>query len=206
MNNDELVTAVSRDAGYTEKDTALIIQQHINIVKEQVKCNHKVEISGLGTFFLKKTMKRQGINPRYPDQIVMIPGMQRMMFLPDESFKKAVDPNYEDRLRIYEMLGEDYEPSKNSSKGTKVNKEKLVKITSEKTGIELQAVDRILSAYIRNIQETLRKGDSVLICDFGVFKVRVNKARNFRHPEDPKTKVTIPSFLAPYFTSEDVFD
>lgn len=63
-----------------------------------------------------------------------------------------------------------------------MNKEDLVKLVSEKTGITKKAAEQAQKAVIEGISSTLEKGDSISLVGFGSFKVVERAAREGRNP------------------------
>jgi DNA-binding protein HU-beta len=63
-----------------------------------------------------------------------------------------------------------------------MNKEDLVKLVSEKTGITKKAAEQAQKAVIEGISSTLEKGDSISLVGFGSFKVVERAAREGWNP------------------------
>jgi len=80
-----------------------------------------------------------------------------------------------------------------------MNKEDLVKLVSEKTGITKKAAEQAQKAVIEGISSTLERGDAVSLVGFGSFKVVERAAREGRNPSTGK-KMQIPASKAVKFT------
>ncbi len=80
-----------------------------------------------------------------------------------------------------------------------MNKEDLVKLVSEKTGITKKAAEQAQKAVIEGISSTLEKGDSISLVGFGSFKVVERAAREGRNPSTGE-KMQIPASKAVKFT------
>lgn len=80
-----------------------------------------------------------------------------------------------------------------------MNKEDLVKLVSEKTGITKKAAEQAQKAVIEGISSTLEKGDSISLIGFGSFKVVERAAREGRNPSTGE-KMQIPASKAVKFT------
>ena len=63
---------------------------------------------------------------------------------------------------------------------------------SEETGLIQQQVLTVVQKTLDYIAEALAKGDKVELRNFGVFEVKVRKARIGRNPNAPATDVPIP--------------
>ena len=74
-----------------------------------------------------------------------------------------------------------------------LTKRDLVVRISEETGlVQLQVFD-VVQKTLDCIAEALAKGDKVELRNFGVFDVKIRKARVGRNPNRPETDVPIPA-------------
>ena len=74
-----------------------------------------------------------------------------------------------------------------------LTKRDLVVRISEETGLVQQQVLEVIQKTLDYISETLAKGNDVELRNFGVFEVKVRKARVGRNPNKPETDVPIPA-------------
>jgi len=74
-----------------------------------------------------------------------------------------------------------------------LTKRDLVVRISEETGLIQTQVFDVVQKTLDYISEALAKGDKVELRNFGVFDVRIRKARVGRNPNRPKTNVPIPT-------------
>ncbi len=81
---------------------------------------------------------------------------------------------------------------------SKMLKKDLVEIVSEKTGLTKKDTKAALEAMLETIQETLAKGDYVLLTGFGKFEVRTRAARPGINPQTLE-KITLPETKVPAF-------
>jgi nucleoid DNA-binding protein len=73
-----------------------------------------------------------------------------------------------------------------------MTKRDLVVRTSEETGLVQQQVLDVVQRTLDHISEALAKGETVELRNFGVFEVRIRKARIGRNPNAPEKDVRIP--------------
>ena len=64
---------------------------------------------------------------------------------------------------------------------------------SDETGLVQQRVLEVVQQTLDHISEALAKGDKVELRNFGVFEVKIRKARVGRNPNAPETDVPIPA-------------
>ena len=73
-----------------------------------------------------------------------------------------------------------------------VTKRDLVMRISSKTGMVQQQVHEVVQKTLDYISESLAQGDKIELRNFGVFEVKVRKARVGRNPNRPEADVPIP--------------
>lgn len=73
-----------------------------------------------------------------------------------------------------------------------MTKRDLVISISEETGIVQQQVLQVVQRTLDHISNAVAKGATVELRNFGVFEVKVRKARIGRNPNRPETDVPIP--------------
>ena len=74
-----------------------------------------------------------------------------------------------------------------------LTKRDLVIRISEETGLIQAQVFDVVQKTLNYITEALAKGDKVELRNFGVFDVKIRKARVGRNPNKPETDVPIPA-------------
>ena len=74
-----------------------------------------------------------------------------------------------------------------------LTKRDLVIRISEETGLIQSQVFEVVQKTLNYITEALAKGDKVELRNFGVFDVKIRKARVGRNPNKPETDVPIPA-------------
>jgi nucleoid DNA-binding protein len=73
-----------------------------------------------------------------------------------------------------------------------MTKRDLVVLISEETGLVQQQVLDVVQKTLDHVCDALADGRNVELRNFGVFEVRVRKARIGRNPNQPETDVPIP--------------
>jgi nucleoid DNA-binding protein len=74
-----------------------------------------------------------------------------------------------------------------------LTKRDLVMRISEETGLNQAQVFEVVQKTLNYITESLAKGDKVELRNFGVFDVKIRKAKVGRNPNKPETDVPIPA-------------
>ncbi|MFV0237099.1 MAG: HU family DNA-binding protein [Flavobacteriales bacterium] len=89
MNKSELVDAMAADAGISKVAAKKALDSFMGSVTKALKKNDKVALVGFGTFSTTKRSKREGINPRTREKIV-IPAKTVAKFKPGSELAEAV--------------------------------------------------------------------------------------------------------------------
>lgn len=79
-----------------------------------------------------------------------------------------------------------------------MNKTDLVNSIAAKSGLNKKNSEAALNAFVASVEDSLKKGDKVVLVGFGTFEVRKRAARKGRNPQTKK-EITIPASKAPVF-------
>ncbi len=82
-----------------------------------------------------------------------------------------------------------------------MTKRDLVINIGEETGVTQAQVSQVVQGYLDHISQAVAKGKTVELRNFGVFEVKVRKARVGRNPNKPETNVPIPRRAVVKFTA-----
>ncbi len=89
MQKSDLITHVAKVSGLSHVDAAKAINATLEAITASLKAGDKVTLTGFGTFAVRKTAARQGINPR-TQQKMRIPAGKRTAFRAGTVLKSAV--------------------------------------------------------------------------------------------------------------------
>ncbi len=95
MNKTELIEKVAKKTGLTLKDARNVVDAIFSTVPKQgiiaseLKSGRKVQITGFGTFQLRKRKKREGRNPQ-TGETISIPATRFPAFSAGRSLKERV--------------------------------------------------------------------------------------------------------------------
>lgn len=64
MNKTELVAAIADQAELSKKDSEKALKAFVDVVTEELKKGHKVQLVGFGTFEISERAAREGRNPQ----------------------------------------------------------------------------------------------------------------------------------------------
>ncbi len=89
MTKKDLIELVAKKANLTNKASRDAVQAFLNGVRDSLKRNEKVVITGFGTFSIRKRAQRPGRNPKTGEKIT-ITARKAPGFTPGKTLKKAV--------------------------------------------------------------------------------------------------------------------
>ncbi len=91
MNKKQLVSLVSKECGYTQKDTERVIDALLNVITESLVIGEKVLLVGFGTFDVRKRKAREVKNPRNHSETIYVPETTAPFFKAGKNLRDAVN-------------------------------------------------------------------------------------------------------------------
>ena len=64
MNKTELIAAIADQAELSKKDSEKALKAFVDVVTDELKKEHKVQVVGFGTFEVSMRAEREGRNPQ----------------------------------------------------------------------------------------------------------------------------------------------
>ena len=91
MNKTELVAAIADKAEISKKDSEKALKAFVDVVTEELKKGHKIQLVGFGTFEVSERAERTGRNPQSGKEMV-IPASKAPKFKAGKALKDMVNP------------------------------------------------------------------------------------------------------------------
>jgi nucleoid DNA-binding protein len=101
MTTGDVIERLVQQAGLRRKLAAEVMRAIPEIIEDGLKNDGEVRVKGLGTFRMKWTQPRVGRNPKTGER-VEIPAHNRLVFLPEQSFKEFV--NRDNQVLTYKVI------------------------------------------------------------------------------------------------------
>lgn len=79
MTKADMIDKVAKDAGIPKAAAKTAIESFVDMARKEVKVGRSFRVAGLGTFALKKSKARKGVNPSTGEPI-KIKAKKRMTF------------------------------------------------------------------------------------------------------------------------------
>ncbi len=89
MQKTDLIAQVAKNTGQSQVDTAKTVNAVLEAITAALKAGEKVTLTGFGTFEVRKTAARTGVNPS-TRQKIQIPAGKRATFSAGSLLKAAV--------------------------------------------------------------------------------------------------------------------
>lgn len=90
MKKTEFIDAVAEKAGITKSDAQKNVNAVLDVITDSLAKGDSVVLTGFGTFKVRETKARNGVNPRTKEKI-KIPASKRPSFSAGAVLKKAVE-------------------------------------------------------------------------------------------------------------------
>jgi integration host factor subunit alpha len=95
----ELVSIVSDQCSFSRQDSAQIVEQVFQILKETLEKGEKVNISGFGKFITREKQPRKGRNIQTGEEVI-ISGRRVLKFKPSAILRKALNQGSSSSLPV----------------------------------------------------------------------------------------------------------
>jgi DNA-binding protein HU-beta len=79
MTKADMIDKLAKDAGVSKAAAKAALESFVDAARKEVKANRAFRVAGLGTFSLKKSKARKGVNPATGEPI-KIKAKKRMAF------------------------------------------------------------------------------------------------------------------------------
>ena len=90
MTKVDIVENIYEKVGFSKKEVAKIVESIFDLIKESLKNEEKIKISGFGNFVVRKKRARRGRNPQTGDDIEISP-RRILTFKPSQVLKAALN-------------------------------------------------------------------------------------------------------------------
>ena len=90
MTKMDLVNSIYSKVGFSKKDSLLIVENVLEIMKSHLEQGEKIKISGFGNFIVREKKPRRGRNPQTGDQIT-IEGRRILTFKPSNVLRRLLN-------------------------------------------------------------------------------------------------------------------
>jgi integration host factor subunit alpha len=90
MTKVDIVESIYEKVGFSKKEVAKIVETIFDLIKETLKHEDKIKISGFGNFVVRKKRARRGRNPQTGSDIEITP-RRILTFKPSQVMKSSLN-------------------------------------------------------------------------------------------------------------------
>ena len=90
MTKIDIVQNVYEKLGFSKKDSAIMVEAILDVIKENLAHGEKIKVSGFGSFIVREKKARRGRNPQTGDEIE-ISARKVLTFKPSQVLRKALN-------------------------------------------------------------------------------------------------------------------
>lgn len=89
VGRQELTRRIATQAGLTQKKAAEVLEATLDTIRESLKSGNEVRLVGFGSFKVRESAARKGVNPR-DRKPINVPAKNRVRFSPGKELAEAV--------------------------------------------------------------------------------------------------------------------
>jgi DNA-binding protein HU-beta len=90
INKQQLIDKVTDTTRLARKDVEAVANDFLDAIIEKLSMNEKVNLTGFGIFEVKERKGRPGVNPRNPEERIVVPSVRVAKFRPGKTLKESV--------------------------------------------------------------------------------------------------------------------
>jgi integration host factor subunit alpha len=90
MTKNDIIQKVHNQLGYSKKDSAVLVEQVFEIIKQNLVHGKKIKISRFGSFVVKEKQAQKGRNPQTGEEIE-ISARKVLTFNPSQVLRKDLN-------------------------------------------------------------------------------------------------------------------
>jgi nucleoid DNA-binding protein len=89
IGRQELAKRISQQAKISQKQAGEILEVTLDVIRDALKAGDEVRLVGFGSFKVRKSAPRKGVNPR-DRQPIQVPSKNRVRFFAGKELSEAV--------------------------------------------------------------------------------------------------------------------
>ncbi|HXZ03796.1 MAG TPA: HU family DNA-binding protein [Ktedonobacteraceae bacterium] len=89
VGRSELTKRIAAQTGLTQKKAGEVLEATLDNIRDTLNSGHEVRLVGFGSFKVRKSAARKGVNPR-DRKPIQVPAKNRVRFSPGKELSEAV--------------------------------------------------------------------------------------------------------------------
>ena len=89
VGRQELTKRIATQTGLTQKKAGEVLEATLDTIRDSLNSGHEVRLVGFGSFKVRQSAARKGVNPR-DRRPIQVPAKNRVRFSPGKELSEAV--------------------------------------------------------------------------------------------------------------------
>ncbi len=89
VGRQEIIRQIAASAGLTQKKSAEVLEAMLDSIQGSLEQGHEVRLVGFGSFKVRRSAARKGVNPR-DGKAIHVPAKNRVRFSPGKELSDSV--------------------------------------------------------------------------------------------------------------------
>jgi len=90
VGRQEITKSIAKRSGLTQKKAAEVLEATLTSIRESLEQGQEVRLVNFGSFKVRRSAARQGVNPRDRNQKITVPAKERVRFSPGKELANAI--------------------------------------------------------------------------------------------------------------------
>ena len=91
VGRQEITRRIASQSGLTQKKAAEVLEATLDSIREALQKGQEVRLVNFGSFKVRRSAARSGVNPRNRNEKITVPARDRVRFSPGKELASAVE-------------------------------------------------------------------------------------------------------------------
>jgi len=91
VGRSEITRSIAQRSGLTQKKATEVLEATLDSIREALEKGQEVRLVNFGSFKVRRSAARQGVNPRNRNEKITVPERDRVRFSPGKELASAVE-------------------------------------------------------------------------------------------------------------------
>ena len=91
VGRSEITRTIAQRSGLTQKKATEVLEATLDSIREALQQGHEVRLVNFGSFKVRRSAARSGVNPRNRNEKITVPARDRVRFSPGKELSSSVE-------------------------------------------------------------------------------------------------------------------
>ena len=91
VGRSEITRSIAQRSGLTQKKATEVLEATLDSIREALTAGKEVRLVNFGSFKVRRSAARQGVNPRNRNEKITVPERDRVRFSPGKELSSSVE-------------------------------------------------------------------------------------------------------------------